>query len=66
MGGVLVLYLSLKPVGEILADFSEGLGQFQDGFVRELAGGDLTDVDHLTVAALDQNQNRVKARVRHW
>lgn len=54
-----VLYLSLQPVGEILPDLSERLGQFQDVCVGEFTGGDLTDVDDLTGAALENQQRGV-------
>lgn len=49
-----VVYLSLQPVGKILSDSSKWLGQFQDVCVRKFAGRQLSDVDHLTGATLDQ------------
>lgn len=51
-----VAYLSQQPVGEVLADLAKGQCEVQDVLVGELAGGDPSDVDHLTGAAL-QDRN---------
>lgn len=52
----LVAYLSQQPVGEVFADLAKGQCEVQDVLVGELAGGDPSDVDHLTGATL-QDRN---------
>lgn len=54
-------YLSLDPVGEVFPDSPERLSQFQDVVVGILAGGDLSNVNHLTGAALN-HKHRVSNR----
>ena len=65
LGSVLVPYLSLDPVEEIFLDFAERLRKLQDGLVWIFTVGDLTDVNHLTGAALHNTKQSHQAQTPH-